>query len=207
MRRRGPQRRNPSKLEDYAYVIDVVRKYVEDPRTGQVREVVNVYAVGDRNFTLLELTPRPNVDISIGEKVYIGKELERREKISKVKRKIFYEDLPDVAKDSLRGVIETIVRDQEKRFIRFLNTAGALNLRKHTLELLPGIGKKILQEILEERKKKPFESFEDFKKRIKGVQDPVKMFTERILMEMLEEQLPERLFTHYQRKPAPRSTL
>ena len=37
----------------------------------------------------------------------------------------------------------------------------------HMLELLPGVGKKHMWEIIEARKDKPFESFEDIKNRVK----------------------------------------
>ena len=42
-------------------------------------------------------------------------------------------------------------------------------------------------EILEERRDKPFESFEDIKKRIKLLPDPEKVIIKRILMELDEE--------------------
>ena len=63
----------------------------------------------------------------------------------------------------------------------------------HQLELLPGIGSKHLWEILEERKKKPFESFEDIKKRVSLIPDPEKMITKRIIEE-LEDKDKYRLF-------------
>ncbi|MHA1628104.1 MAG: DUF655 domain-containing protein, partial [Candidatus Baldrarchaeia archaeon] len=58
-----------------------------------------------------------------------------------------------------------------------------ITMRMHQLELLPGIGKKIMWEILEERKKKPFESFKDLTSRIK-MPDPVKAIVKRILIEL-----------------------
>ncbi|RLF63496.1 MAG: DUF655 domain-containing protein, partial [Thermoplasmata archaeon] len=161
--------------------------------------------IGDKNFTLLELTPRRNANLEIGEKVYIGKNLRMRKKIEKVRRKVFYDELSDIAKKSLPKVLEQIILDQEHRFIEFINTAGPLNLRTHKLELIPGLGKKVVNQIIEEREKAPFKSFEDLKSRVKGIQDPIKMFRERILKEMLEEEIPVRLFTHYQKKPAPRA--
>jgi len=200
-------KKSPSELEDYAYVLDVVRRWVEDRRSGTMKEHVIVYAIGDKNFTLLELTPKPNVELEIGEKVYIGKDLKKRTKINKVRRKVFYDDLSDIAKESLPSVLEKIIKDQEHRFIHFINTAGPLNIRTHKLELIPGIGKKAAAQIVEEREKDPFKSFEDLKSRIKGLQDPIKMFKERILKEMLEEELKIRISTHYQKKQAPRAII
>ncbi len=201
------KRKNPQELEDFAYVLDVIRKWSEDRRSGTVREEFIVYAIGDKNFTLLELTPKRNAHLDIGERVYIGKNIKLRDKIEKVRRKVFYDELSDMAKKSLPMVLERIISDQEGRFIEFINTAGPLNLRTHKLELTPGLGKKVVKQIIDERSKEPFKSFEDLRSRVKGIQDPIKMFRERILKEMLEEEIPVRLFTHYQKKPAPRSII
>ena len=54
----------------------------------------------------------------------------------------------------------------------------------HQLELLPGLGKKHMWEIIEERKDKPFESFDDIKKRVKLMPDPEKAIIKRIISEI-----------------------
>jgi putative nucleotide binding protein len=54
----------------------------------------------------------------------------------------------------------------------------------HQIELLPGVGKKHMWEILDERKEKPFENFEDIKKRVKLMPDPKKAIIKRILKEL-----------------------
>jgi len=64
----------------------------------------------------------------------------------------------------------------------------------HQLELLPGLGKKHMWEILEAREEKPFESFEDIKKRIKLMPDPKRIIIKRILQE-LEGNEKHRIFT------------
>ena len=55
------------------------------------------------------------------------------------------------------------------------------------MELLPGIGKKHMWEILEKRDEKPFENFEDLKARVKLIPNPEKAVIKRILMEINEE--------------------
>ena len=55
------------------------------------------------------------------------------------------------------------------------------------MELIPGIGKKTMWTILEERRKKPFESFEDIRNRSKAP-DPVVAITERIVRELRGEE-------------------
>jgi putative nucleotide binding protein len=53
------------------------------------------------------------------------------------------------------------------------------------VELLPGFGKRHMQEILKQRKEKEFESFEDMKKRIQNLPDPEKAVQKRILTELV----------------------
>ena len=53
----------------------------------------------------------------------------------------------------------------------------------HQLELLPGMGKKHMWEIIEARKE-PFKNFDDIKKRIKLMPDPKKLIVKRILAEI-----------------------
>ena len=54
----------------------------------------------------------------------------------------------------------------------------------HALELLPGVGKKHMWEILEARKEEPFASFADIKKRVKLVSDPRKAIINRVFNEV-----------------------
>jgi putative nucleotide binding protein len=63
----------------------------------------------------------------------------------------------------------------------------------HQIELLPGVGKKHMWEIINAREEKPFESFEDLKKRVKLIPDPEKLIIKRILEEMEGEE-KHRLF-------------
>nr|MCG2895185.1 DUF655 domain-containing protein [Vulcanisaeta sp.] len=97
-------------------------------------------------------------------------------------RRIGYDELTSEAKNVLPEIVAKIVKSQESRFVDFFNKAGPITLKMHTLELLRGIGKKTLWQILEERKKKPFQSFEDIRSRV-GI-DPEKLIVDRILREL-----------------------
>ena len=57
----------------------------------------------------------------------------------------------------------------------------------HQLNLLPGIGKKHTEEIIEKREENPFESFEDIKERVKLMPDPEKTIVKRIFIELNDE--------------------
>ncbi|WFO76303.1 DUF655 domain-containing protein [Desulfurococcaceae archaeon MEX13E-LK6-19] len=139
-------------------------------------------AIGTRFFTLLEVEPYPGVDLRPGEKV----ELDRESKIKRIIGRISYDDLTSTAKDNLEGIVRKIVEENEKVFVDFFNKAGPITLKLHTLELLPGIGKKTMKLILDERRKKPFESFQDIQERVK-LSDPVKTIVDRILVELRGE--------------------
>ena len=57
-------------------------------------------------------------------------------------------------------------------------------MRMHQLELLPGLGKKHMWEIIMARKAKPFENFEDLKNRVKLLPDPKQTVVKRIISEL-----------------------
>ena len=170
--------------EEYAIILDYLPQGLPtDTRPLHKREPL-AYAVGTKYFTLLELVPKKDADIKILDKVYIGPE--KRDKILYVKRRVSYNELTSAAKAELPYAIEKIVEENEKRFVDFFNKASPITTRLHQLELLPGIGKKLMWEILEERKKKPFESFKDIEERVKGISDPKKIIAKRILLELEE---------------------
>ena len=77
-----------------------------------------------------------------------------------------------------------MVKKNEKKFVDFFNNAQPINARRHQIELIPGIGKKHMWEIIKAREEKPFESFEDIKNRIKLMPDPEKAIVKRLLLEL-----------------------
>ena len=83
-------------------------------------------------------------------------------------------------------MIEKIVDAREQDFVEWFNKAPPLTTRMHSLELIPGIGKKIMWEMLSERKRKPFESFEDLAQRVHLVPDPKKAVVKKIISEIQE---------------------
>ncbi len=183
----------PKKFEDYVYVLD----YMAHGKIGGTRQAFRseplVQIIGEDYFTLLEAIPRIGATISIHERLYIGKDL-LREKISHILGRTNYDDLSSTAKTELPSAVEDIVVKNEERFVKFFNTAVAVTPRMHSLELIPGIGKKYTWTILRAREQKPFESFEDIKNR-SGLPDPVKLITKRIVEELSEKEPKYRLFT------------
>jgi len=176
--------------EEYAYVID----YLPYGRPGlrlKRRSGAIVQLIGEEYFTLLEAVVREGVVLKPSDKVYIGKD--SREEILYIIGRMSYDELTANAKMELENVIEKIVLNREKHFVNFFNTAKPVTPRMHALELIPGIGKKYMWKIIEEREKKPFESFQDLQKRT-GIPNPVKLISKRVIEE-LSSDCKYRLFT------------
>ena len=169
-------------MEDYVIILDYLPLgYVKESATSFKRKPV-AQAMGIAEFTLLELNPKEKVNLDIHEKVYIG--AGKRDKIARVNRRLTYDKLTSTAKVELNYVIEEIIKDNEDKFVQFFNEAGPISTRLHQIELLPGIGKKHMWDILNARKEKPFESFTDIKNRVPMLADPVKLISKRIVLEL-----------------------
>ncbi len=181
------------KLEDYAYILDFMPYgHPDDKRPIHKREPL-AQVVGEKYFTLLEVSIKKDQSPLVMDRVYIGKG--ERDVVRKIKRRLRYEDLTPAAKTELPYVLEHIIKKDEKRFVDFFNKADSITTRMHQLELLPGVGKKMMWAIIEERKKRPFESFEDIAKRVKGIQRPEKLIVSRIIYELQNPQTKYKLFT------------
>jgi putative nucleotide binding protein len=181
------------KKEVNAIVLDVLMKgHADDPRPQFKREPI-VQAMGVEQFKLLELVPKPTVLIQLHDRVYIGDA--ERDKVERVKRRIGYEDLTPTARGELPFVIAEVIKEREADFVAFFNKAISITPRLHMLHLLPGIGKKLMWEILEERNKKPFADFADISARIKSIPHPEKMIQARILEELEVKETKYHAFT------------
>ncbi|MDD3136102.1 MAG: DUF655 domain-containing protein [Methanoregula sp.] len=181
------------KKEVNAIVLDVLMKgHPEDPRPPFKREPI-VQAMGLDQFKLLELIPKMTATINLYDKVYIGDA--ERDRIERVKRRINYNDLTPTARGELPFIIEKMVKEREQEFVSFFNKSISITPRLHMLHLLPGIGKKLMWEILEARNKKPFTSFSDISARIKSIPHPEKMIEARIMEELQDPEVKYHIFT------------
>ncbi len=172
----------PRKYEEYAYVLDYESK--GRSKTVRGREGIIITAVGEERLTLLEILGSENSIFEIGEKIYIGKE--GRTKVESVLGKLEYDNISGTAQNEVRGVVESIVTDNEKRFVDYVNNAQPLTPRKHALELIPGIGKTYLKLILEQISRNKFSSYQDMEERA-GLKDPIHHITKRIMEEITGE--------------------
>lgn len=165
--------------EELAIILDYLPNGY--PLEGKMMPVAQ--AIGKKNLILLELVPRRGVSLEAGEDVYIGEG--KRDKIYYILGRLHREKLTESAKNQLQEFIEKIVKEKEQEFVKFFNKSEAINKRLHQIELLPGFGKRHMQEILKQRKEKEFESFEEMKARIQNLPDPEKAIQKRILTELI----------------------
>ena len=178
--------------DEHAIILDYMPQgYVDDKRPSHRKDPI-AQAIGTKKFTLLELVPREGVFLGIGDEVYIGDG--KREKIHHVEGRITTKKLTNTASSELSYVVEQLIKDNEQRFVDFFNNAQPLSTRMHSLELLPGVGKKHMWEVIEARDEEPFESFEDINARVKLLPDPKKLVLRRIMSE-LEGNEKHRIFT------------
>jgi putative nucleotide binding protein len=170
---------NEKRYEEFAFVLDFL------PRGKSVvikgREGPIVQAIGEERLTLLELLAVEDQDFEPEERLRIGRE--GRDKIVSVLGKLSYEELTQDAKLQLPIVCETIVKNNEARYVAYFNDLQPLTPRLHGLELIPGIGKTFMKSIVELREKQPFTSFEDVQTRV-GLRDPAKLIAKRITEEI-----------------------
>ena len=164
--------------EEYAIILE----YLPNGYPLEKKMVPIAQAIGENNLTLLELVPRRGINLETGEKVYIGQG--KRDKIYYIIGRLKREKLTEAAKNQLQEFITKIVEENQEKFVDFFNKAEAINKRIHQIELLPGFGKKHMQEIIKQRAEKVFENFEEMKTRIQNLPDPMNAVEKRIFKEL-----------------------
>lgn len=181
---------NPVTKEEHAIILDYLEHGYPFDDSGMKSSIAQ--ALGVEHLSIMELIPKRDVHLQPHQEVYIGEG--KRIEIHHIKGKISTDKLTSTAKHELVHAIETVIGKDEKRFVEFFNKAQPLSMRMHQLELIPGFGKKHMWEVLEARKAKPFESFDDLKERVKLLPDPKLAVAKRILAE-LDGKEKYRLFT------------
>ena len=178
-------------MENYAYVLDYLPNGRQTER-GFHREPLAL-AIGEDELKLFELVPRPASKLTAGGRIPLVPVAGAPPPIDHVRRRIGYDELTVAGRSELPGTLEKIVTSNEPRYLRFFNDSPAVSRRFHLLELLPGIGKKTMQQIVEERKRAPFASFHDLEERC-HVKSPEKLIVGRIEQELSGVEDKYRLF-------------
>ena len=179
--------RRPIRKDEWAVVLD----FLSHGHSGMDRSQPMAHVLGEEYFSLLEVIIRDDITLKTGDRIYIGDS--KRDKVRYIRGRIGISELTVSARGELEDTIEDIIKKKPQGFLGFFNKSGNITTRLHQLELLPGIGKRHLWAIIDERKVKPFESFEDIKKRVPLLPDPEKMVIKRIIEE-LEDKDKHRAF-------------
>jgi putative nucleotide binding protein len=168
-------------MENYVYVLDYLPSGRSTER-GFHREPVAL-AVGESELKLLEILPKPGVALMPGSRVAVVPVDGVPPPLDHVRRRIGYEELTTAARSELGGALEKVVLADPTKYLRFFNDAPSVSRRFHLLELLPGIGKRTMQAIVEERKRGPFTSFSDLEARL-HLKSPQMLLVGRIEAEL-----------------------
>jgi putative nucleotide binding protein len=178
-------------VENYAYVLDYLPNGRQTER-GFHREPLAL-AIGEDELKLFELVPRVGAKLVAGGRIPLVPVAGVPPPIDHVRRRIGYDELTVSGRSELPGTLEKIVKSNEPRYLRFFNESPAVSRRFHLLELLPGIGKKTMQQIVDERKHAPYATFADLEQRC-HLRSPEKLIVGRIEQELSGVEDKYRLF-------------
>ena len=179
-------------MEDYVYILDFLPN--GRPDAPPARREPTLLGVGHAQFTLFELVPKSGVSFTVGDKCYVGKDAEKRDIVQKIRQRVTYADLTPSAHGELPYIIDDVINAEPERFLKFFDTAPPISVRFHSLELLPGVGKKSVEHIVGEQKKGPFTSFEDLETRAQ-LPHPKQLVRDRVIKELTDENEKYRIFT------------
>jgi putative nucleotide binding protein len=168
--------------EEFAIVLDFLPNGYPFDRIPAHQKSPIAQVIGKDNFTLLEVTPKKNIFFQPYDEIYIGSG--KRDQVHYIVGKLPLTKLTGTATKEIEFVINEIISKNEKKFVAFFNKANPLSTRMHQLELLPGVGKKHMWQIIEERREKEFDSFDDIKKRVRLLPEPKKTIIKRIMLEL-----------------------
>ena len=168
--------------EEEVIILDYLKFGYVNPDRPTTRGMPIAQTIGVDKFTLIEVTPKEGIDLEIHDKVYIGPG--KRDKVNRVKGLLDFEKLTATSRIELEYAIKDIIKGKEDEYVKFFNEIDPLSIKLHKLELIPGIGKKHMNMILEEREKEPFKSFDDLKTRVPLLGDPVELLAKRVVLEL-----------------------
>ena len=175
-----------------AVIVDYLPHGRPDDTRPQYQKASLAYALETESFDLLELTLTEAADVNIVDRVSVDQEGD--DSVIEEVTHIEYDELSNSGVSELEYAVVAIIDGDERRFVDFYNDAQPISLRLHQLNLLPGIGKKLRNKIIDKRKRQPFESFEDLADRVGGLHNPKEVIADRIMEELRDEDLKYKLF-------------
>ncbi|MFX0031881.1 MAG: DUF655 domain-containing protein [Candidatus Hodarchaeota archaeon] len=149
------------------------------------------------DFVLYEVKVNRDSDIKVQEK-NTYEEFIKQNKLRDVIKKIDFDDLTNTSKALIQPILEKEILNYEEEFITFFNNSTSITPRMHALKLLPGIGQKHMWEILNERARQKFGTFQDIADRT-SISNPAKLIAQRIIKELQREGVKYYLFSKTQK--------
>lgn len=169
-------------------LLDVLPNGLPDDNRPAHQKSPVAYGLGTDAFQLYKLTFVESTDASVTDRIGLdGPSVGRY-------REVEFDDLTRNAAAEIEYAVADIVDADERRFVDFYTEAEPITLRLHRLNLLPGIGKKLRNNLLDERKRGPFETFEEVSDRVSGLHRPREVIAERVVEEIREDDLKYRVF-------------
>src|SRR3989344_2219655 len=166
------------KVEENVLVLDFLpRGRSSDYKTEPLAQLL-----GKEYFTLLEVVTKPGIELKSLETVYVGKD--ERPAVEFIKKRIQYKDLTNNSLTELEKAVEKIILESEKKFVDFYNLSKSITIKRHQIELLPGMGKKHMLQIISEREKGQFTTFKEMRERVHGMPDPIAAIVRRVAEEL-----------------------
>ena len=173
--------------DQYAYVIEYLPNGLADSKERRPSTVILT-----ESMALLIAALKKDVAVTSGQKVYIGGD--KRDEIHHIIGRVSPDKLSGFGLQSLSEKIKESIKQEEKRYVSIINLLGPVNVRLHSLELIPGLGKKTVQKVVEERSKKPFESYQDVDSRV-GLTIGIEKDIEERIMDELSNKDKYKIFT------------
>jgi putative nucleotide binding protein len=201
MHRRYDQGRKPDQYlhkGTTVYILDILQHGGVDrgdkSSNRSWQPVCQVLQVPSYNF--FEVALQKDAIISVQQRIEITQD---QNILGRIEQHLKYTDLTHTSKEILPDVLQLYIKDNEPEFVKFINNAQAITIKRHSLEVLPGVGKKLMWDIINERQKQPFANFIDLKKRVPGIKIE-EMIAKRIVEELSD---PETKHFMFVKKPRP----
>jgi len=175
--------RDKENREYYGIILYFDRRSISFKRRGNIIRLRNSLigeVLGEEYLKFLKVQLNHDIVVNPMERVCLDGPYRR--KVARVIGLVRYQDLSPKSREVLEDAIEKVVRINELKWVDFFNKSGLFTHKVHVLELLPGITKKKVDVIVDEREAQPFASFKDIRERT-GI-DPVKSIKEKILEEI-----------------------
>ena len=176
------------------FVLDILQHGGMDSQSHNWNPVAQIIEVP--SFKLHEIALNKGKIVQLQDKVVLGGE---DCPLGKVQKRLKYTQLTRTSIEMLYPVLSQYIIDNEEKFVSFLNAAGPITIKRHSLEELPGVGKKMMWDIVNARERELFKNFADINARVPGLKIP-EILVRRIIEELGEEELKHYLFvkrTHH----------